>query len=77
MDNPYGYDPLNPEILRVLADNGQITLTGSAFANKYIKKPLKKIEELGLRIVSQTKVDPKGLKPLTAIKQNQNNLINL
>jgi uncharacterized protein RhaS with RHS repeats len=61
MDNPYGYDPLNPEILRVLADNGQITLTGSAFANKYIKKSLKKIEELGLRIVSQTKVDPKGL----------------
>ncbi|WP_419789266.1 RHS repeat-associated core domain-containing protein [Pseudomonas koreensis] len=64
MDNPYGYDPLNPEILRVLADNGQITLTGSAFANKYIKKSLKKIEELGLRIVSQTKVDPKGFKTI-------------
>jgi RHS repeat-associated protein len=64
MDNPYGYDPLNPEILRVLSENGQITLTGSAYANKYIKKSLKKIEELGLRIVSQTKVDPKGFKTI-------------
>ena len=64
MDNPYGYDPLNPEILRVLSENGQITQTGSAYANKYIKKSLKKIEELGLRIVSQTKVDPKGFKTI-------------
>jgi uncharacterized protein RhaS with RHS repeats len=64
MDNPYGYDPLNPEILRVLSENGKITITGSAFANKYIKKSLKRIDELGLRIVSQTKVDPKGFKTI-------------
>ncbi len=65
MDNPYGFDPLNSEILRVLSENGQITITGSAYANKYIKKSLRNIEELGLKIVSHTKVDPKGFKTVS------------
>ncbi|MCV4262101.1 RHS repeat-associated core domain-containing protein, partial [Pseudomonas capsici] len=62
MDNPYGYDPLNSEVLRVLSADGQITMTGSANANKYIKKSLRRLEELGLKIVSQTKVNPEGFK---------------
>ncbi|MCU0074895.1 hypothetical protein N8H71_25155 [Pseudomonas koreensis] len=48
----------------MLSENGQITITGSAYANKYIKKSLKRIEELGLKIVSQAKVDPKGFKTI-------------
>ncbi len=62
IDNPYGYDPLNPEILRVLSKDGQITLTGSANANGYLKKAIKRIESLGLKIVSHEKISTQGFK---------------
>ena len=28
MDNPFGYDPLNDEVLRVLSDEGTIIIRG-------------------------------------------------
>ena len=62
MDNPYGYDPLNSEILRVLADNGQITLTGSALANKYIKKIIEKNRRIRTENSLTNKGRPKGLQ---------------
>ena len=50
IENPYGYDPLNSAVLRVLQDDGVIEITG-ADANRYVNKTRKKAEEVGLTIV--------------------------
>ncbi|WP_306357014.1 MULTISPECIES: hypothetical protein [unclassified Nocardia] len=46
--NPYGYNPINSETVRVLKQNGIVIVTGSP-KNKYIKTPAN-LGELGLRL---------------------------
>jgi uncharacterized protein RhaS with RHS repeats len=62
IDNPFGFDPLNSEILRVLSPDGKITMTGSSNANGYLKKAIKKIELLGFKVVSRTELPAVGYK---------------
>ena len=62
MDNPYGYDPLNPEIMRILSQDGQITMTGNTRSNKYVKGALRRLEELKLEIVSRQSISSDGYK---------------
>jgi RHS repeat-associated protein len=64
IDNPYGYDPLNPKILEALSPDGQITMTGSSKSNGYLKKAIKKIELLGFKVVTRDKVSPAGFKTI-------------
>ena len=49
IENPYGYDPLNSEILRVLAADGTIEITGAG-ANKYANKTPKRAPKLGFSV---------------------------
>ncbi|MDL2302656.1 hypothetical protein LJC58_09965 [Lachnospiraceae bacterium OttesenSCG-928-D06] len=37
MENPYGYDPLNPEVSRVLESGGTVEITGG-MSNKYFNR---------------------------------------
>ncbi|WP_334075551.1 MULTISPECIES: hypothetical protein [Paenibacillus] len=53
MENPYGYDPLNPEILRVLQEGGTIEVTGSN-ANRFFNSIPSKAKELGFQITTNT-----------------------
>lgn len=48
----------------VLSPDGQITMTGSAKSNGYLKKAIKKIELLGFKVVSRDKVSPAGFKTI-------------
>ena len=50
IDNPYKFDPLNSEILRVLQPGGIIEVTGSN-SNPFFNKILKKLAGTGLRLV--------------------------
>ena len=52
IENPYGYDPLNPEILRVLEANGTIEITG-ARSNKYVNKTPKRASQLGFTVTEE------------------------
>ena len=52
IENPYGYDPLNSEILRVLATDGTIEITG-ARSNRYANKTPKRASELGLSVTEE------------------------
>ncbi|ODP27405.1 hypothetical protein PTI45_03211 [Paenibacillus nuruki] len=47
IENPYGYDPLNSEILRVLSKDGEIIITGSG---SNMKKILRQLEDKGLQV---------------------------
>ena len=62
IDNPYGYDPLNSEILRVLSPGGKIVMTGNAQSNGYMKRALRRVGELSLEIVSSRQVSSEGYK---------------
>ena len=58
IENPYGFDPLNPEILRVVKPGGEIRITGTE-KNKFFKKMFKKNKgENGELIVDITKIPP-------------------
>ncbi|CAM3443777.1 hypothetical protein SABR111722_09300 [Saccharibacillus brassicae] len=46
-ENPFGYDPLNSEVLRVLSMDGEISITGS---RSNMKKLLKQLDNRGLKI---------------------------
>ena len=41
IENPYGFEPLNPEILRVVKPGGEIIITGTE-RNKFFRKMFKK-----------------------------------
>jgi hypothetical protein len=59
MENPYKYDPLNSEILRVLSSNGTITIKGS-LSNGTLKNLEKRASDKGLVLVNKTKVPNTG-----------------
>jgi hypothetical protein len=50
IENLYGYDPLNSEVLRVLQQGGTIEITGS-MANPFVNKALKGLDGRGLELV--------------------------
>jgi len=52
MENPYLFDPLNPEILRVLSPGGRIEITASP-ANGTVNQALGRLNQLGLRQVGE------------------------
>ncbi|QMV42438.1 RHS repeat-associated core domain-containing protein [Cohnella cholangitidis] len=47
IENPYDYDPLNPEILRVLSQDGEVVITGS---RSNMNKIVKTLDDKGLKI---------------------------
>ena len=58
IENPYGFEPLNPEILRVVKHGGEIIITGIE-KNKFFRKMFKKNKgENGELIVDITKIPP-------------------
>ena len=61
MDNPFGYDPLNDEVLRVLNDGGTIIIRGvDGKINNYLKKLEVKAEQKGLQLISKREISSKG-----------------
>ena len=59
MDNPYGYEPLNSEVLRVLRSDGQVIVRGN-ISNKNIKNIEKQASEKGLLLVSRKDISSAG-----------------
>lgn len=59
MENPYKYDPLNKEILRVLSSDGTITIRGS-ISNRTLKNLEKRASDNGLVLINKTKVPNNG-----------------
>ena len=58
IENPYGFEPLNPEILRVVKPGGEIIITGTE-KNKFFRKMFKKNKgENGELIVDIKKIPP-------------------
>ncbi|MFD3260881.1 hypothetical protein ACE3MQ_20000 [Paenibacillus lentus] len=62
IENPFGYDPLNPEILRVLSRDGEIIITGS---RSNMKKLLRQLEDKGLKIKGERRDVPNDGSYLT------------
>lgn len=55
MQNPYGFNPLNPEIIRVLHPNGKIVITASLntkgqINNKFANQAIKEAESKGFKV---------------------------
>ncbi|WP_231942975.1 hemagglutinin repeat-containing protein [Kosakonia sacchari] len=61
MENPYGFQPFNSEVLRVLADDGVIIVKGT-WDNKNISKVEKVAERNGFIIVEKNIIDNDGYK---------------
>ncbi|MFL1676374.1 hypothetical protein ABEV00_00605 [Paenibacillus thiaminolyticus] len=55
IENPYGYDPLNPEVLRVLSRGGEIIITGS---RSNMNKLVRTLEDKGLKIRGERREVP-------------------
>ncbi|WP_237397768.1 hypothetical protein [Gilliamella sp. Pas-s25] len=72
IDNPYRYDPLNPEILRILSKDGEIKLLGNLKANKYFRNAIKSdnLEKLNLKIISRRKTSSNNYKLSDGKKMN-------
>ncbi len=49
IENPYGYNPLNPEIIRVLEPGGVIEVTGSK-ANGFVNKIPQQAQQMGFSV---------------------------
>ncbi|MFS0556143.1 hypothetical protein [Brevibacillus sp. 179-C9.3 HS] len=62
IENPFGYDPLNPEVLRVLSRDGEIIITGS---RSNMKKLLKQLDEKGLKLKGERQDIPNDGSYLT------------
>lgn len=62
IDNPYGYNPLNPEVLRILSPNGEIRMVGNLKANKYFRNSLNSLDDLNLTLVSKNDINSSGYK---------------
>lgn len=61
-ENPFGYDPLNPEVLRVLSRDGEIIITGS---RSNMKKLIKQLDDKGLKIKGERRDIPNDGSYLT------------
>jgi filamentous hemagglutinin len=61
IENPYGFQPFNSEVLRVLADDGAIIVKGT-WDNKNISKIEKVAERNGFFIVEKNIIDNDGYK---------------
>ena len=59
IDNPFGYYPLNDEVLRVLNNGGTIIIRGSE-NNRYLKNIEKIARDKGLQLINKQKVSSKG-----------------
>lgn len=64
IDNPYGYNPLNPEIMRILSKDGEIRLVGNLKNNKYFRNAIKSgnLEELNLNIILHREISSGNYK---------------
>ena len=61
MDNPFGYYPLNDEVLRVLSDEGTIIIRGvDGKINKYMKNLEAIAETAGLNLTNKQRILSKG-----------------
>ncbi|OCG69483.1 hypothetical protein A9G41_06305 [Gilliamella sp. Nev5-1] len=61
MDNPYGYAPLNDEVLRVLKKDGTIIIRGSdGKVNKYMRNLEIIAKNKGLQLINKRKISSKG-----------------
>jgi RHS repeat-associated protein len=72
IDNPYRYEPLNPEILRILSNDGEIKLLGNLNANKYFRNAIKldNLKKLNLKIISRRKTSSNNYKLSDGRKMN-------
>ncbi|MCO6540661.1 MAG: RHS repeat-associated core domain-containing protein, partial [Gilliamella sp.] len=59
MDNPFGYYPLNDEVLRVLNNGGTIIIRGNQ-TNKYMKNLEIIAKEKGLQLVNKRQISSAG-----------------
>ena len=58
IENPFGFNPINSEILRVLQKGGELRITGTE-SNRYFRKMFKKRKgENGELILDTTKIPP-------------------
>ncbi len=62
IDNPYGYDPLNPEVLRILSEDGTIRMVGDETRNKYFRNTIKSLNDLNLQLVNKNSLSALGYK---------------
>ncbi len=62
IDNPYGYNPLNPEILRILSLDGMIRMVGNEPRNKYFRNVLNSLGDLNLKLISKKEITSLGYK---------------
>ncbi|WP_244310740.1 contractile injection system protein, VgrG/Pvc8 family [Paenibacillus ottowii] len=67
IENPYGYDPLNPEVLRGLSRDGEIIITGS---RSNMNKLVRTLEDKGLKVKGERREIPNDGKYLTTDGQN-------
>ncbi|MWP63241.1 hypothetical protein [Gilliamella sp. Pas-s25] len=79
MDNPFGYYPLNDEVLRVLNKEGTIIIRGSdGKVNKYMRNLESIAEDKGLQLIDKRQISSAGYsqsngKPI--VSQNINEYI--
>jgi hypothetical protein len=67
IENPYGYDPLNPEVIRVLSRDGEIIITGS---RSNMNKLVRTLEDKGLKIKGERREIPNDGSYLTTDGEN-------
>ena len=61
MDNPHGFDPLNPEVLRILSPDGEIRMVG-IYSNRDFRNAVGNVEKLQLQIISRRQINFEGYK---------------
>lgn len=59
IDNPYGYKPINNEVMRVLNKDGVLIIRGGG-GNKYIRNIEKIAADNGLKLVEKKTISSKG-----------------
>jgi phage baseplate assembly protein gpV len=67
IENPYGYDPLNTEVTRVLSRNGEIIITGS---RSNMNKLVRTLDDKGLKIKGERREIPNDGSYLTTDGEN-------
>ena len=81
IQNPYGFNPLNPEIIRVLQPNGKIIITSSLntkgqMNNKFAKQAIREAKARGFNI-SEKVVPNTGFNQSDGIKIKSENFIEI
>ncbi|WP_348623269.1 contractile injection system protein, VgrG/Pvc8 family [Paenibacillus peoriae] len=67
IENPYGYDPLNPEVIRGLSRDGEIIITGS---RSNMNKLVRTLEDKGLKVKGERREIPNDGSYLTTDGEN-------